>query len=72
MTEQAEKPPERVEIDLGWAKLSLPVDYDRKKLPALAEVIDAYRRAKLARLLGQRIEAGAKLEVEGETDHRAH
>jgi len=68
----SEKPPERVEIDLGWAKLSLPVDYDRKQLPALAEVIDAYRRAKLGRLLGQRIKQSTKLEVEGEHDHRPH
>lgn len=66
MTEQAEKAPERVEIDLGWAKLSLPVDYDREKLPALAEVIDAYRRAKLAGFLGQGIKQSTKLEIEGE------
>jgi len=62
----SDKAQERVEIDLGWAKVYIPADYDMGKLPDLAEFIEVVRQAKLKQLTGQKIKASAKLEVKGE------
>ena len=57
---------EHVEVDLGWAKLYIPANYDMNKLSDLAEFIEVLRQAKLRELMGQKIKASAKLEVKGE------
>lgn len=61
-----ERTSERVEVDLGWAKLYVPVDYDLEKLPEIAEILETVRQHKLRQLTGQKIEQSARLEVEGE------